>query len=357
MEVLGYVVDIAGLTASGVWANPYAQALLIFIGFFFIAKLVVFVSERYILKLAEKTKTQVDDMIIKKTGRPVSLLLIFFGVKLGLLPLGITENIMKWVVLAINSSILFVIAYIFIVIFDVLINYWAKGWASRTKSRIDEQLLSLFHRFSRIVVLILVMLFILQLWGVQVGPLFASLGIAGLAIAFALQSTLGNIFGGVSMIIDGTLKKGDIVKLESGESGAIHDIGIRSTRIKTWDNELITIPNGKMADSKIQNLSQPDPSIRINIEFGVEYGSDPEQVKKLVIDTVKKIKTLMKDPEPKIWFTEMGDFSLKFKLMFWVDDLSLKWPAHQEAMTNIYGALNKAKIGIPFPTRTIYNKK
>ncbi|MDP7180487.1 MAG: mechanosensitive ion channel family protein [Candidatus Woesearchaeota archaeon] len=357
MEILGKVIDFTSMTSSEIWANPYAQALLIFVGFFFIAKIVVFVSEKYLLKLAEKTKTQVDDMIIKKTNRPISLLLIFFGVKLGLLPLGIAENIMKWVMLSINSLIFFVIAYIFIVIFDVLINYWAKGWAAKTKSRIDEQLLSLFHRFSRIVVLILVVLFILQLWGVQVGPLFASLGIAGLAIAFALQSTLGNIFGGVSMIIDGTLKKGDIVKLESGESGAIYDIGIRSTRIKTWDNELITIPNGKMADSKIQNLSQPDPSIRINIEFGVEYGSNPEEVKKLVVDLVKKIKPVMQDPEPKIWFTEMGDFALKFKLMFWVDDLSLKWPAHQEAMTKIYDALNKAKIGIPFPTRTVYNKR
>jgi len=357
MSLLANVVNISSIAFQDIWSNKYVHAVITFVAFYFIAKIVVLVSERYLLKLSEKTKTKVDDLLIKKTNRPISFLLLLIGIKLALVPLQLKEEVSHLVNGLISSIVVILIVFVVIYIFDTLIEFWVKGWATRTKSRVDVNLLGLFHRFSRIVIMLLGLLFILQVWGIQIGPLLASLGIAGIAIAFALQNTLGNIFGGISLIIDKTVKKGDIVKLDSGESGMVYDVGIRSTKIKTWDNELITIPNGKLADSKVHNVSQPDPSIRINIELGVEYGSNPEKVKKLIIDTVKKIKDVMKDPGPVVWFLEMGDFALKFRLMFWVDDLSKKWPTHQEAMTNIYKALNKAKIGIPFPTRTLYMKK
>ena len=350
------ITDIADII-NALIQNKYTQSLSILILFYIIAKLIVFVSRRYILKLTAKTKTRVDDLIVEKTNKPLSFILLLVGIRLALIPLVLKEKIASVINDVVSTLIIALITYIIIVIFGILIDVWGKGFAAKTKSRMDDQLISLAHRFSRIAFAILGLTFILQVWDVQVAPLLASLGIAGLAIAFALKDTLGNIFGGISLIIDRTIGVGDIIKLDSGESGKVYDVGIRSTKIKTWDNEIIIIPNGKLSNSKIQNRSQPDPSIRINIEFGVDYGSYPERVKKVILDVVKKIKNVEKEPEPKIWFMEMGDFALKFKLMFWVDDLSKKWPTHQEAMTKIYKALGKAKIGIPFPTRTVYIKK
>jgi len=217
-------------------------------------------------------------------------------------------------------------------------------------------LINLSAKLLKIVAMILGVIFILDIWGVEVGPLVASLGIVGLALAFGLQNTLGNVFGGVSLILDKAYKKGDMIQLDS-KIGTVYEIGLRSTKIKTFDNEILVIPNDKLANNIVENYNLPDPTIRVNIEFGVEYGSNPDAVKKLALDIVKKTKNVLNDPEASIFFTEMGESSLNFKLMFYVDDLKNKWETHQSVITELYNTLNKNKIGIPFPTRTVYNKK
>ena len=201
------------------------------------------------------------------------------------------------------------------------------------------------------------MFFILKNWGVQIGPLLTSLGIAGVAIAFALQNTLGNIFGGISLIADKSIKVGDVIKLENNTMGTVMDVGLRSTKLKTADNELVTVPNGKLADSQILNFLHPDPSIRTIIDFGVEYGSDTNHVRKVVLDELKKVPTVLRDPEPKVVMGEMGEFALKFKALFWVSNFDQREDTRVLAAENIYKALEKNKIGIPFPTRTVYLKE
>ena len=99
------------------------------------------------------------------------------------------------------------------------------------------------------------------------------------------------------------------------------------------------------------------PTTRAKIEFGVKYGSDTEKVKKIVLDEIKGIKGVLKEPEPVVVFDELGDFALKFKAFFWVSSIEKKIEAKEEALAAVYNALNKNKIGIPFPTRTIYLKE
>ena len=187
-------------------------------------------------------------------------------------------------------------------------------------------------------------------------PLVASLGIAGIAVAFALQNTLGNIFGGISLILDKSVKVDDVIKLDQDTYGTVIDVGLRSTKILTWDGELVTIPNGKLADSRILNFYQPNPSVRVVIEFGVEYGSDTSKVNKVILDAISKIPVVLKDPAPKVMMMEMGDSALKFKALFWVENFDIKFDTKSLATEEIYNALRKAGIGIPFPTRTIYLK-
>jgi MscS family membrane protein len=113
--------------------------------------------------------------------------------------------------------------------------------------------------------------------------------------------------------------------------GEIYKIGLRTTRIKTFDNEMIIIPNSKVSDSTVQNFFQPDRSIRVNVEFGVEYGNDPEYNKKITLEEINKISFIDKSQDISVLFTNMGASSLDFKCMFWVNDIDKKWPAHQEA--------------------------
>ena len=183
-----------------------------------------------------------------------------------------------------------------------------------------------------------------------------SLGVAGIAFAFALQETLKNLFGGIQLILDKNFKKGDIIELSSGTSGKIHEITLRSTRIKTWDNKLVIIPNGVMANDVITNITQPDKSRRVTVMFGVDYGSDPDYVKKICLQEIKTVKSVEKEnPAPRVIFKSMGDSALIFQANYWVKDLNNYIDAREDGTTKIYERLNNAGIGIPFPQMTVWH--
>jgi MscS family membrane protein len=201
------------------------------------------------------------------------------------------------------------------------------------------------------------LLYVLDIYGIEIVPLIGALGIAGLAVALALQPTLGNIFSGASMVIDKSIGVGDLVYLDSQTKGKVLKIGLRSTKILTFDNELIIIPNSNLAESMIQNVALPEPKSRVVIPFSVAYGSDIEKVKKIVLKEIRSVKNVVFDPEPLVRFLEMGESSLNFKAYFYVDSYTNRFQAIDEANTKIYNALNKNKINIPFPQLDVHLKR
>lgn len=336
--------------------NKYLYSLSILVAFYLLSQLVLVVSQKIILQLTKKTKTTIDDLIIRKTSKPISLILLFIGIRLAFLPLQIKANILDILENIISSIIIVIIIYIAIAVFDILIDNWGRKVAEKTKSTFDDRVIPIFHRFSRVFISIIGLLFILPVWGIQIGPLLASLGIVGIAIAFALQNTLGNIFGGMSITLDKSIKVGDAIKVDD-TMGTVTDVGLRSTKIRTVDNEIITIPNGKLADSKILNFLQPDPRSRIVIEFSVEYGSDISKVRKTVIDALLKIQGVLKEPQPRVILKDMGEFALNLRASFWIAAFDINYELKALATEEIYNSLSKAGIRIPFPTRTVYLKK
>lgn len=337
--------------------NKYIHSAIIFLAFFILSQIVVFISQKFILKLTKKTKTEIDDLIVEKTNKPISFILILMGIRLAIIPHPINPFILNLIKNGISTLIAVIATYIAIAVFDIIINNWVQKFASTTHSRMDEEIVILFQRFSRITISFIGIIFILDIWGVKVAPLLASLGIAGIAVAFALQNTLGNIFGGVSLIVDRSVTVDDYIKLDDGTEGFVLDIGLRSTKIKSRDGDLIILPNGKLADSKIYNYHKPMPITRLTIDFGVDYGSDIEKVKKIVLKELNGMKEVLERPAPDVVIHELGDFALKFKALFWVESIDRKGIFKDAAITSIYNALNKNKIGIPFPTRTVYMKK
>ncbi len=337
-------------------SNKYIYAIAIFGLFFLLSELVVIISRSVILKIAHKTKTEVDDLIVKKTNKPISLILLFIGIRLALLPLGIRQGVLNMAENLIMSVIIIIVTYISIVVIGIFIDNWGRTVAAKTKSELDDQLIPVFHRFSKIFISIIGILFVLPVWGVQIGPLLTSLGIAGIAVAFALQSTLGNIFGGVSIILDRSIKVGDKIKIDADTMGTVTDVGLRSTKIRTWDNEMITMPNGKLADSKILNFIQPEPMVRVQVNFGVEYGSEIAHVRTVVLDALSKLPNVLKEPPPKVHFDAMSEFSLNFIALFYVPSFDKKFDTKSAATEAIYNALRANGVGIPFPTRTVYFK-
>jgi MscS family membrane protein len=338
-------------------SNSYLRALAIIFLVFVFLKLVVFIIERVLLSATRKTKTDIDDKIIEKSSKPISAIILLFGLRLAINEFAIPEFVMNAVAKIIYSFMIIFGGYIAYVIIDLVIIAGWKKISIKTKSKIDDSLASLTHSFLKVIWIVLVFLYVLHLWGIQIGPFLAGLGIGGIAIAFALQESLSNIFGGISIILDKTVKKGDIIYLDAETRGEILDVGIRSTKINTFDNEVVIVPNSIVANSKVQNIGQPEPKSRVVVPFGVAYGSDVNKVKKIVMTEIKKIKHFVNEPEPVIRFLEMADSSLNFKVFFYVDSFENRYSALDEANTRIYNALNKAGVSIPFPQMDVHLKK
>jgi len=340
-----------------VWNVHYLRALVIFLISYVVMQLMLFISEKVFLRLAKKTKTNIDDLLVEKTRVPLAVAVMFLGARVAAEALEFSEAVNTVIVRILNSLIAINIAYVIITVINLFIDNWGKTLAKRTKSETDEGLLTIFHRIVNIVMYALAGIYVLNIWGISVGPILASLGIAGIAVAFALQNTLGNIFGGISIIMDKAIRIGDIIQLDDGTLGEVKHVSIRSTKIRTFDNELVTIPNGKLADSKITNWYLPNREVRINVNFGVEYGSNVAKTKKVVMDILTADKKVLKDPAPSVLFLKMSDFSLDFVARGWIEDIKDKLEVKERLTAAIYECLGRNKIGIPFPTRTLYLKK
>jgi small-conductance mechanosensitive channel len=332
-------------------SNEYMRFLVVVLSFFLIAKISYWISTKILRKLTSKAK--LNDTMFNSIRGPTSALLFFLGIALGLGQLSLSDDITK-VITGINSTM--IILFICLLISRAF-NVFVYSWGKRSKHKLDNNLVHLFDYLFNLIIYILAFLMILgSVWDVQVAPLIASLGIAGIAVAFALQTTLGNIFGGISLLMDKNISEGDIIEIDGGRKGTVIDIGFRSTKIKTFDNEELIVPNGILSNSILQNYAKPDFSLRVVVPFGVAYGSDVEKVKKVVTKEVKKIKGYQSEPEAIVRFLQMADSSLNFTVYFWIADYTLRFNSIDEANTRIYNALNKAKIKIPFPQRDIHIK-
>jgi len=332
--------------------NPWLQSAAILLGFLVLAVIFTFLTTRVVPIFTGRTSTTIDDQIIAHSKKPVFWLIILVGLWTAGKPIGMFEAVTRLILS--GAAVLFL--YFLGGIVNILISSWGATLARQTKTDIDEALLPLFTKAVNIFFVVLSAIWVLSIWNIDVTPWIAGLGVSGVVLGFALQDSLKNIFGGISLILDRTISVRDLVKLPGGQTGEVVEIGLRSTKLKTWDNELLTIPNGELANAQVQNYGQPNPKLRVVIKFGVEYGVEIDKVKKAVLSAIKNVKDISKDPAPDVIFTEMGDYALHFKTRFWVDNYKDAYGKKLEATEVIYNALNKAKIGIPFPTQMIYHK-
>lgn len=303
--------------------------------------------------ITRKTKTDVDDLIVKNLSSMAFYIVFAIGLKIGFNYSKIDSPFAHGVI---ETLLIIIVAVLIIRLINDLAGNWKKKWAVRTASSADDHMIPLLEKIIKVVVGILAVIFIFAAWEIDISPLLATAGIAGIAISFAVKDSLANIIGGVQLVLDKTFKVNDKVKLESGELGVILDIGLRSTKLRTYDNEVIYIPNGYLANAKIKNYTVPDLQLRVNVEFGVVYGSDTDKVREVVLEVLKSEEKVLDEPPPAVLFLKMSDFSLDFIARAWVNNYTDAYSTSLILTDEIYKALNRAGISIPFPTRTVYTK-
>jgi small-conductance mechanosensitive channel len=239
-------------------------------------------------------------------------------------------------------------------VFNWTVEYYVSHAPERGK--IGRDLFMLLKSVIRIIMIIAGLLWFLAIWQINLTPLFASAGIAGIAVALAAKDTLANFFGGISIFMDNTYKVGEYIILDSGERGEVVEIGVRSTRIKTRDDVIVNIPNSIMANSKIINESAPIPRFRIRVPVGVAYGSNLEKVEEILLAVTNANENIEKYPEPRVRLRTFADSSVNFQLLCWVKDPRDKGRQTHNLLKAAYNAFNEQGVTIPFPQRDIHIK-
>jgi len=334
--------------------TPWIPSLGIFILSLVLTVVVRWSLRVVFLRMARKTKTALDDILIRAVKNVVAYSIPVIGLMAAVTPLALQTSIPGRILFSFLAVLLMRGA---ISLIDDTSKSLEETWKERTASSLDKGLLPLLRKVLKMSVAILGTLIILGKWEVQIGALLGALGIGGLAIALALNSSLANIFSGIQLILDRSVNVGDKVQLESGEVGVLLDIGLRTTLMQTYDNEVISLPNSQLANARIKNYTKPDATIRVGVNFGVAYGSDVSEVKGVILDAISQLDDILKEPGPQVLFLNMGEFSLDMCGRVWVDNYGKQFAKKLEMTELIYNTLKKNGIEIPFPTRTVYMKQ
>ena len=220
---------------------------------------------------------------------------------------------------------------------------------------------SIFSNLIKFLVFLIGILIILQSLGISITPMLTALGVGGLAVALALQDTLSNLFGGIHIIASKQLRIGDYVKLESGEEGYVMDITWRNTTIRALPNNMIVIPNAKLASNIITNYYSPEKEMSLLIQVGVSYGSDLTKVEKTTIEVGKEIMCEVQggvpEFEPFIRYHTFADFSINFTVILRAKEFVDQYLIKHEFIKRLHQRFRKEGIEIPFPIRTIQMQK
>jgi small-conductance mechanosensitive channel len=219
--------------------------------------------------------------------------------------------------------------------------------------------LSLFNTIITIVVYCIGGLVILDALGISITPIITALGVGGLAVALALQDTLSNLFAGIHITIAHILKPGDYIMLSTGEEGTVSDITWRCTTLLTQSNNIVVIPNSKLASTIVTNFSLPARNLDISIPINIGYNSDLDKVEKITLEVVNAVLDEMsvKESDPVFRVKEFGEYSVKCSVSFTAHEFMKQYFLRHTILKRLHNRYHQENIDIPFPTRNLLIKK
>lgn len=206
----------------------------------------------------------------------------------------------------------------------------------------------------RVTALGLSLFIVLSMWGVNVTPILASAGVAGVAVAFAAKDTIANMFGGLSLFFDQAYKVGDYIIVDEKQRGEVVHIGLRSTRIRTRDNVYLTIPNALLAASKVVNETGDDEQLRVRARVTVAYGTDTHALERTLLAIARRNEEVLLHPEPIVRLRELGDNGMQYELLVWMKEPEWKGRLLHELYTDIVHSFTKEGIVIPYPQLVLH---
>jgi MscS family membrane protein len=316
---------------------------------------------RWLKKYAATTDTQWDDIIIAAIGTPVQVGIIAISAYISLKYFGIVPDQYAWILSdkVLNSVYIVLGTWIFGSLIHDIILVYGRSIADKTEGDWDDRLIEFLELAARYIIWFAGIMLVLVNLKIDITPFLAGAGIAGLAFALAAQDLISNFFGGAIITVDKPFKVNDRIKVDNYIGDVVH-VGPRSTRIRTVDFQIVTIPNNKITSNIIVNYAEPDQKLRITIPVSVAYGTDIAKVKRILLgiadEAIAQTEYFIADPKPKVFFIEFGDSNLKFVLYVWAKVFNMSDEVKDAINVRIDEHFRQEGIEIPFPQMEVRMK-
>lgn len=353
MDILKTIIEFE-IVGNRLWR------LLALFGFILMALLLGKIAKSVLQRSATRFESRqrfITATTLNAIGRGVVFLFAAAGISLGIASLELKEKVAEF--FGTLGSILLSIAIGYMVYWLVDVpTQWLARMAGKTESRLDDMLVPVIRKSLRVTVIVLLLVQIAQILSDKpITSIIAGLGIGGLALALAAQDTLKNVFGSIVLFADKPFEMGDRIVVD-GHDGPVEEVGLRSTKIRTLEGHLVTVPNGQLANRTIQNIGQR-PHIRRIANLTITYDTLPEKIER-AIEIVKELldnhEGMHEDFPPRVFFNELNADSLNIMAIYWYhppnywDYMAFTERFNQE----VFRRFNEEGIDFAFPTQTLY---
>jgi len=329
-----------------------------------LAAFVVHEVFKWLQKRADLTESKLDDILLYSLDKPLCISIVlgsaWIAVTLFVDPVAVLGEY-AWILSGqyFTAVAILIAAWVISSFVYSFINLYGRWMASKTETDLDDRIIRVLEVSARYVVWFVAILMVLKTLDVDITPLIAGAGIAGLAVALAAQDIVSNFFGGAVILMDRPFAVNDRIKIDD-YLGDVISIGPRSTRIRTMDYQMVTIPNSKVSSSVIVNYAMPDVKLKIKVPISVAYGSDIKRVKEILLEiageAAERSEYVLSDPAPTVYFLEFADSSLNFMLVIWARAFNLAWDVQDYVNTRVCERFTEEGIEIPFPQMDIHDR-
>lgn len=340
---------------AGFWEAIYAAGTLLV--FVFVAIVAHLILKKVIRRLTAQWSNQPGEQLIHALSRPVSAIILTHGIFLATLLLNSLDpwhELIRTLWVVVNMVFL---AQILARSGNEILLWYARYVAPLKQSDVASKLVPAVRRVFSLAIYGLAGMLILDQFNVSITPLIAGFGIGGIAVALALQPTLSNFFAGTYLVSGEAIKPGDYVELENGLCGYVAEVGWRNTRLKTAFNNLVIIPNSRLADSILTNYHGPAMEIGVIVEAGVSYSSDLEQVEVIVLEVanevVKDVPGAKNPYDPWFGFGRFGESNIDFWVWLEATDRLASFSVKSELIKRLHKRFGEEGIEINYPVRQL----
>ena len=339
------------------WVDPVLSIAVVLISVL-VAAIAHFAMFPLVTRLTNHTPTELDDVLIRAIRLPINIGIVVLGIYLSLtITLDLPSRVQEVIDLVART----IGVLLFIILFGRVVSRgmdWAIAEQDKKARRVvDTRLLLMLRRVLVALIYALGVLLVINTLGIPISPLIAGLGLGGVAVALAIQPTLSNLFAGTYVMTEGVVSPGDYIEMEGGVAGYVVEVGWRSTRLRTWSNTLVVVPNARFAETIITNYYEPTPPVNVYLTCGVSYDSDLGRVEAVSMDVMNSV--LESSPHgvqeygAYFGFENFGESNVDFWLFVQAKDRLASFELRSELINTLHRRFDEEGIVINYPVRSI----